>query len=340
MRKRKYITLLLLLIALIVSSDAKAQDIPVRRTPSGIIIMGNGGTVRAFEPYSGKIENVMAYSAMVNHYADTFSPDVKVFCMVIPTAVGLYCPDKAKAWTKDENTNGNAMIKALSDKVTAIDLFPVMRKHLYEPIYSRTDHHWAPLGAYYAAQAFAQAAGVPFMELSQYDKNVIHNYVGTMYRFSKDAFVKRAPEEFVYYTPKGVEYKTTYIKYHLDKGRKKVVGEDAPTVESFFRSYPDGDSHAYLTFFGGDDRTIKVETSTKNNRRLVILKDSYGNAIPGYLFGSFEEIHVIDCRYFTKNITRYVRDNKITDILFANNIIHASQEKTVNSYAQYLRLEN
>jgi len=68
----------------------------------------------------------------------------------------------------------------------------------------------------------------------------------------------------------------------------------------------------------------------------MILKDSYCNALPGYLFGSFEEIHVVDCRYFTKNIIRYVDDNAITDILFANNLIHASMEKTHESYEKYL----
>ena len=38
---------------------------------------------------------------------------------------------------------------------------------------------------------------------------------------------------------------------------------------------------------------------------------------------SFEEIHVIDGRYFTHNMKDYVREHKITDILFANNIFQA-----------------
>ena len=60
----------------------------------------------------------------------------------------------------------------------------------------------------------------------------------------------------------------------------------------------------------------------------MIIKDSYGNALPGYLFGSFEDIYVVDFRYFTKNIVQYVKDNQITDILFANNLQHAYARST------------
>jgi hypothetical protein len=100
--------------------------------------------------------------------------------------------------------------------------------------------------------------------------------------------------------------------------------------------YKDGSGGAYCTFMGGDSKITQVRTSTKNGRRVIILKDSFGNAIPGYLFFSFEEIHVIDNRYFTKNMVNYVRENKITDILFANNIFSAYSPKICNKYSAFL----
>ena len=69
----------------------------------------------------------------------------------------------------------------------------------------------------------------------------------------------------------------------------------------------------------------------------MILKDSYGNDLPGYLFASFSEIHVVDYRYFRKNIVDYAHNNGITDVLFANNLIHASMN---NTYETYLKLIN
>ena len=66
---------------------------------------------------------------------------------------------------------------------------------------------------------------------------------------------------------------------------------------------------------GSDQRLTVVRTSTPSKRRLLIMKDSFGNALPGYLFFSFGEIHVVDSRYFLKNMKDYVTQNKITDIL-------------------------
>lgn len=314
-----------------VTADARA-----RRARRGIIIVGSGKNVRAMEPYGGSREKAAGYASTVNKYRSQFGGDINIYCMPIPNAVEYYCPDAARGWTGDGRAAINGIFANLSDSVKAVDVYTTLGNHASEPIYSRTDHHWAPLGAYYAAEQFAAVAGVPFKPLEEYDEHRIHDYVGTMYRFSRDIAVKRAPEDFVYYVPRDVEYTTTYINYTLDRTRTVVTSEAEPCEGDFFRSYSDGSSGAYCTFMGGDTKTVAVRTSTKNGRRLMILKDSYGNALPGYLFGSFEEIHVVDCRYFTKNIVRYVADNGITDILFANNLIHASMEKTCASYENYL----
>ena len=84
----------------------------------------------------------------------------------------------------------------------------------------------------------------------------------------------------------------------------------------------------------------RVKTSTHNGRRVLILKDSFGNAMPGYLFYSFEEVHVIDSRYFTKNMVEYVKEHQITDILFANNIFKAYSSGTYAKYIRYLKQTN
>ncbi|MDE6343373.1 MAG: hypothetical protein K2L69_01420, partial [Muribaculaceae bacterium] len=90
-------------------------------------------------------------------------------------------------------------------------------------------------------------------------------------------------------------------------------------------------------FMGGDQCLVRVDTSVRNGRRLVILKDSYGNAVPSFLFGSFEQVHVIDFRYFTRNIVDYVRDNGITDMLFVHNIFNVCGSAASSAYRRFLR---
>lgn len=307
----------------------------VRRTKSGIIIIGKGDSVRAVEPFRGLEERGINYAEAANRYKKTFGNRVNVYCMVIPTAVALYCPEEAQEWTKDEWAAIDNVYSHLRNGVKAIDLAETLKAHAEEDIYARTDHHWAALGAYYAAQQFAEIADVPFADLSTYQRHAIHNYVGTMYRFSKDVAVKNAPEDFVWFVPQNVTYTTSYIKYKLGRN-KQVVSESEPTDGNFFYEYEDGNSAAYMTFMHGDLNTTTVKTSTRNGRRLLILKDSYGNALPSFLFHSFEEIHVVDCRYFLQNIARYVNEHAISDILFANNAGHAHTEATYKAYHRYL----
>ena len=307
----------------------------VRRTKSGIIIIGKGDSVRAVEPFRGLEERGINYAEAANRYKKTFGNRVNVYCMVIPTAVALYCPEEAQEWTKDEWAAIDNVYSHLRNGVKAIDLAETLKAHAEEDIYARTDHHWAALGAYYAAQQFAEIADVPFADLSTYQRHAIHNYVGTMYRFSKDVAVKNAPEDFVWFVPQNVTYTTSYIKYKLGRN-KQVVSESEPTDGNFFYEYQDGNSAAYMTFMHGDLNTTTVKTSTRNGRRLLILKDSYGNALPSFLFHSFEEIHVVDCRYFLRNIARYVNEHAISDILFANNAGHAHTEATYKAYHRYL----
>ena len=305
---------------------------------AGIIIVGSGENVRALMAYGGTGKGCTGYAEAANKYKETF-PDVHVYCMVIPTSVEYYCPEKMRKRTNPQRPTIDNVIRHLSPGVTPVDIYETLGKHAGEDIFLRTDHHWAPLGAYYAAEKFAQVAGVPFRDLSSYDRKVVHGYVGSMYGYSKDISVKEAPEDFVYYVPRDVTYTTTYIDYTIDKDYR-VIGMGRPYKSIFFYKYKDGSGGAYCTFMGSDTRITHVKTSTHNGRRLMILKDSFGNALPGYLFYSFEDIFVIDSRYFTKNMVDYVNENHITDILFANNIFKAYSSHTYSNYVRFLTQTN
>ena len=305
---------------------------------AGIIIVGSGERVRALMAYGGSGKGCTGYAQAANKYKETF-PDVNIYCMVIPTAVEYYCPEKVRNRTRPQRPTIDNVNNHLRPDVKAVDIYATLGAHAEEDIFLRTDHHWAPLGAYYAAEKFAEVAGVPFRPLSSYDRKVVHGYVGSMYGYSKDIAIKKAPEDFVYYVPRDVTYTTTYTNYTIDENYR-VIGMGRPYKSAFFFRFKDGSGGAYCTFMGGDTKITCVRTSTKNGRRLIILKDSFGNAIPGYLFYSFEEIHVIDSRYFTKNMVDYVQENGITDILFANNIFKAYSSQTYAKYLKFLTQTN
>lgn len=87
----------------------------------------------------------------------------------------------------------------------------------------------------------------------------------------------------------------------------------------------------------GSDRLLTVvKTEAETPRRLLIIKDSYGNALPGYLFYSFSEIHIADFRYFPENVVRYCAKNRITDLLFVFNVFNVYNPATADKLQHFL----
>lgn len=298
------------------SSDANAKPVKVSKSPKGMIIVGEKPNVRVFAGFGASRQVGQRYAQIANKYADTLEGKVNIYMMIIPTQAAYYTPESVSNWSRPQQPEIQEIYNATNDKVTCVDCYSALLPHVEEPIYLRTDHHWAPLGGYYAAEEFAKVAKVPFRDLSCFEPDTVHNFIGTMNKFSGNNACAGSPEEFVFYRPKDTNTKAIFIRYRLSG--LKPIGENPAREEEFFRKFKDGSVGAYSTFMGGDACTVKVPGSVKNGRRLLITKDSFGNALPGYLFNSFEEVHVIDPRYYTKGILTYVEENNITDWLITN----------------------
>lgn len=301
--------------------DEDINDGKAKLGSSGTIIIGKGDKVRALMAFGGTANGGGGYVDLLNTLADKF-PGRNVYAMVAPLATEYYLPEKAAKASRPQKPFIYSIRDRLSPKVKFVDIYDELLKHKKEDIYLRTDHHWAGLGGYYAAKRLAETAGVPFKGLDAYDRHEIKGFVGSMYGYSKDISVKNAPETFVYYTPNQVGYDAEFVTYTLNKNFK-IVRESKPFKSAFFKKFKDGSGNAYLTFMGTDQAYVKVKTSTPGNRKLLIIKDSYGNAVPGNLFYSFNEVHVVDFRYFTHNLKDYIDKNGITDIAVCFNVFNA-----------------
>ena len=312
-----------------------ATDGNAKLANAGIIIVGRGSNVRALMAYGG-VGGGTSFANTVNKIHTLLGNGVTVYAMVIPNATEYYIPEKVKNRSKSQLATIKSIHEHLSPEVKAVNIYNTLGNHADEAIYLRTDHHWSPLGGYYAAKEFAKVAGVPFRDLNSYDKHVVHGFVGSMYGYSKDISVKEAPEDFEYYTPHGVEYKTDYIIYEVNDDYK-ITSASSKRSGPFFHTFKG--NGAYSTFMGSDARLTHVKTSTTNGRRLLIIKDSFGNTLPGYLFYSFEEIYVVDNRYFHLNMKKFIKDNQITDLLMAASVFNA-YSNVIGSNAMSLLNQN
>lgn len=303
------------------SSSISNSDIPPANVtpPEDEVVMSNNIAIvgtRAMSLYGANPKNFKVYAETLNKYKEDL-PDVDIYSIVVPIACEYYAPPEVAKKCASQRDHINIVNENLKG-IQAVDAYSALAEHANEDIYLKTDHHWAALGGYYAAQAFAKAAGVPFLPLSDYEVRKNTGFCGSMYGYSgNNEILKNNPEDFVYYVPQTVQYTTTYYNYKIDGW--DVIGAYAPSKGSFFLNFGDNRSDSYCTFMGGDAKIVHIETNTQNGRRLAIIKDSYGNAMPAFLFGSFEEIYVMDLRFFSHNMIDYIKEKQITDLLFVNN---------------------
>lgn len=267
-----------------------------------LIVNGRGITL-----YGGGEGRELEYASYLNQYKQTLGDSVNIYSMVLPTPSAFYLPDNYKNLSHSEKEDLDRIAEALSG-VTPVDAYSVLLKHKNEAIYSRTDHHWQSLGAYYAAQEFANAAGVPFAELNDtnYETVTLPGYVGTLYSYTQSATLLNNPEDFVFYKPKTNVTVTQYTPSFTDPVEVPMFNDPEHLATS-----------NYYLVFGGDDRIAHFSTECKNGRTLVIFKDSYGNALPSLLTSSFENIYLCDIRYFNPNAASFIKQVGATDVLFA-----------------------
>lgn len=293
----------------VVTTTEDPNDEPAAEIGEGIILDHK----RAVCVYGGSFSVGQDYAETLNAYQQDFGSDVQVYSLVAPTAVSYYLPEEYANYTASETENIDN-INSYLNSVKPVDAYNALKPHTAEAIYARTDHHWLPLGAYYAAEAFAKVADVPFASLSDYDTATKKDYVGSMYTYTESAVLLDNPEEFTYYIPKN-KYKTTYYSTSFTD---PTEGDLLMNLDGY------DNSMYYLVFMGGDDKITHVETDCKNGRTLVIFKDSYGNALVPCLTSSFENIYVCDMRYFELNAIDFCKQVGCTDLLFAMNTFSAT----------------
>lgn len=249
--------------------------------------------------------NRSLYAESVNKFAEDLEGIAKVYSMVAPTNSEFYCPPGYEDINYPQLDDISYIADNLSSKVTNVDCYSVLKQHVNDDIYFRTDHHWKVIGAYYAAGQFAKAADVPFAELNEqnFEKKEIEGFIGSLYGTTGNENLRTDPDDFVYYVPAN-DFKCYYydMAYNLDGRYPFFIPQDG--------------KNAFGTFMGSDKKIVRVETDVKNGRKLMVIKDSYGNLEIPFYMNSFEEIYVTDVRFFDLNAIDFIKREGITDVLF------------------------
>lgn len=279
---------------------------------------------RAMERYYGNEEKLVAYAERLNAFDKKLGDNTKLYSLIAPTAIELFAPEEHHSGYSSQIMCIGIVNDALDPSVTAVNAYDQLLFHRDQYIYYRTDHHWTGLGAYYAYVAFCESAGLtptPLDAMEHYD--IEGTYLGSLYRVSKNEVLQNNPD-----TTEGWRPNAEYTATAWDSG------DMASSYKIRLNDERIKGGNSYLNFSGGDRALLKVETNHQNGRKILVVKDSFGNAFVPYLANHFEEIYVVDPRYYVKSLPKLVEENGITDALVLNYMFGTSNQTWLSGFDQ------
>jgi hypothetical protein len=289
---------------------AKAEKGKLKKENNGVFWGKDGYLLERFEKPDDQLKKNME-SLM---YYTKKASDVSSYLMLVPTSVGIY-PEKLPLFAQTENQEDVlAGIKhQLSGSIRWIDTYNALVQSKKEQIYFHTDHHWTSRGAYVSYKAAAKALGfTPYAEDEFAIETVSDTFYGTHYAKVNDHSIHADTIEI--YKPK------FDVSYQVD------IEDGQATMDTLYDWSYLKKRDQYAFFLSGNHSNVKIKSSVKNGRKLVLIKDSYAHMMVPFLANHFEEIHMIDLRYYHGNLYHYLAQNEIDDVLFLYNIATFSQD--------------
>lgn len=255
----------------------------------------------------GYAESSSAYYAnSIEAFASAIDPTDKVYSMVVPSHIEFIESKKYRNMADSQADAISYINSNFSSRVTPVNVYNILGQHANEYIYFRSDHHWTNLGGYYAYTAFAKAIGDKPYELGAFEKTEVTGFLGTLYNKTLSKSVKANPDtveiynpfvksDFTIYTKAGSKLNYDVINMHWAKSSNK-----------------------YMVFISGDNPLSIIDTELDNGKKIMVFKDSYGNAFIPFLTSHYDEIHIIDPRHYNKGAITYAKEHDIHEFLFVN----------------------
>lgn len=218
--------------------------------------------------------------------------DIPVYLGLIPTAAEVY-RDQLPAGA--ENFDQAAYLKKVRESVPDavwVDMEKWVDGASDVSLFYRTDHHWTSAGAWHGYAALMEAMGEPFEPLGT-PETVSENFYGTLYSSSGVHWL--APDTIERY----VSGESVTVE-NFEKGETHGL-----YVDSFL-----GEKDKYASFLGGNTPLYIIRNpEAASEEKLLVVRDSYSDAMAPFLSQYFAEIHLVDLRYYRTSVVEYAREN-------------------------------
>lgn len=285
----------------------------------------------AYEYYNFNQPVADSYIKLINKAGAQLNGTAHLYDMIVPTSMDICVPESVRNGINTSNQKKaiDYLYSSMADPVSKVDVFKTLLQHSVngDYLYFRTDHHWTALGAYYAYEQFCKDSGKTAVALDRFNKVKYDNFKGSFYRDTKSSALGNHPDTVNAYIPPD----TNDMTFKDDHGKStnwKVITDVSDWASS----------SKYNTFIGGDNPISHIENpNITDGSSILLIKESFGNAFAPFLVENYQHVYILDYRYFPdidhRSLSKVVKDLKIKDVLFLNNISAVRNKSLVSLMA-------
>lgn len=240
---------------------------------------------------------------VINRFAETIGQPVDL--MIVPSA-GFAVADSIIGlhddYTDDAIIDG---IYALAgESVRTVDLVtPFAAAQDPGALYYRTDHHWTSLGAYTAYRAYMDTLGHSYPAQGDFAVERHGGFYGTTH---SRAGLWLVPEEDVELWDSGKDFTVTAYQNAADT--------EGATHGSLFYLDRLEELDKYTVFLNGNQPLVRIH-NPEGQGKLLVIRDSYANCLGAFLANTYEEVVLVDLRYYKSPVSELVADEGFDDVL-------------------------
>lgn len=284
--------------------------------------IGTGSTIKmtllftedaVMEMYRKNSATEKMYTDAVNLYAKKLPENIELYNMLIPTQLEFQKPIY-KNLQDSQSEAIEEMYGMLDERVKSVNVLDTMKEHMDEYIYLRSDHHWTPLGAYYAYREFMLTEGSHSVKNTDYEKHEIKGFLGYLYDRVNTPGIAKQPDT--------IEWYDVDTESSIDVKMHKIVGGKLTEYDGVMY---DEEKQNYSFFFGSDHPIVEM-TNSKNagGKTIVVIKDSYANAFAPWLITSYAKVVLVDPRIYKGGFDTILKKFEPDEVLIMNYIFTTS----------------
>ena len=250
-------------------------------------------------------KNLRRNLMLVSDFLDA-NKDVTATMLLVP-ATGTVMSDKLPRYAQMYDAKKlYETVKAALPDASFPDLYAALTEaKASQQVYYRTDHHWTWYGA--------QTAYKTLLPDGKYDVSpelFADDFLGTTYSKTLDAAAK--PDK-------------VYISRVADTVTVTADGKDIP----FYDMSASGEKDKYKVFFGGNYGETTITGGCNNGKTLLVIKDSFANSLVPFLTADYENIIMLDLRYYMGSAQQLIAEKNVSDILFVCEMSSFANDKNM-----------